>query len=176
MQEMDRLMTAFGEFRKRTSRATERLANVPAMQAELEALEISGTSREGTATVIAGPGGSVKRISLTTAAMRQSPEDLERQIMSALQQAVAAAARKEAAVVEQHLGDELHLSDQVVQTQAQALGTDTTTLRTAIAEAERGPTPGDDHDDNSRRSVKTDTGDGSAGDEFLRSLFEREES
>lgn len=173
---MDQLMTAFGEFRKRTSRATERLANVPAMQAELEALETSGTSREGTATVIAGPGGSVKRISLTTAAMRQKPEDLERQIMSALQQAVAAAARKEAAVVEQHMGDGLRLSDQVVQAQADALGTDTGTLRSAIAEAERRPAPVAGHDDNSQRSVKTDTGGASAGDEFLRSLFEREES
>lgn len=175
MKEMDQLITAFGEFRKRTSRATERLANVPAMQEELEGLETSGTSREGTVTVTAGPGGSVKRISLTTAAMRQNPEDLERQIMSALQQAVAAAARKEAAVVEQHLGNGLRLSERVVETQAAALGTDTETLRTAIAEAERPPAPGHD-DDNSQRSVKTDRGGGSVGDEFLRSLFERGES
>lgn len=179
--EMDRLREAFGEFKARVSRVEQPLTNIDDMQAELRGLTASVTSGDETVTVVAGPGGSVQGISLSTMAMRHSSTELEAILMSTLRQAVAEAARKQAAVVEQHLGDGMRLAENVMQTQATALGTSVEVLRSAVDKAESNRDVVDEDDDYSQLSIKTDTGDGTApeataGDAFLRSLFDKGQS
>jgi YbaB/EbfC DNA-binding family protein len=179
--EMDRLRAAFGEFTARVSRGGQPLPNVDDLRAELGELTASVTSRDDTVTVVAGPGGAITRISLSSMAMRQSSAELEATLMATLRQAVAEAARGEAAIVERHTGGGLRLVDDVMRTQAAALGTSVETLRSAVERAESDQTGAVVEDeDYSQRSIRTDTGGAAppgatAGDEFLRGLFARGE-
>ena len=73
-------------------------------------------------TVTAGPGGSVKNIEFTDRALQQSPQALSAAVMATLRTAVAAAARQQAAVVQEFVGDDMNVLDQVLQTQSEMLG------------------------------------------------------
>jgi hypothetical protein len=78
------------------------------------------TSADRAVTVVAGPSGSIKDIRLTDQAMRRPPHALAAELMSTLRKAVAQAARRQAGIVEGALGDDMHLKDQVIETQAVA--------------------------------------------------------
>lgn len=190
--EFDRLVAEFEKFQSKVNHVDGQMGNVAEMQTELSALETSASNTDGSVTVVAGPGGSVKDIRLTDKAMNQTPQALASSIKSTLQEAVADAARKQAGIVDDHMsGMGMNVTDQVIETQAEAFGMSKEALRERVEEdrAAEKDTPVEEeyHEDYSRQSV-LDTGDeprqepqrteapsASAGDEFLKSLFDNEE-
>ncbi|GAB3005641.1 YbaB/EbfC family nucleoid-associated protein [Amycolatopsis acidiphila] len=154
--EFDQLVTQFEQFQARLRHVDEQFADVAAMQAELTALEATATSPDRSVTVVAGPGGAVKDIRFTDAALRQSAPALSAAVLATLRQAVAEAARRQAGIVEAHVGDDMHLMDQVLETQAELFGTTPEELRASMAEQPARPAadePHDDHDDYGQGSV-----------------------
>ena len=120
--EFDQLVAQFERFQATVQRVDRQFAGIEEMQQELAGLEAVATSPDRAVTVVAGPSGSIKDIRLTDQAMRRSPQALAAELMSTLQQAVAEAARRQAGIVENALGDDMHLTDQVLETQAQLFG------------------------------------------------------
>ncbi|GAA1329532.1 YbaB/EbfC family nucleoid-associated protein [Saccharothrix algeriensis] len=108
------------------------------MQRELAAMEVVASSPDRAVTVVAGPSGSIKDIRLADHAVRRPPQALAAALMATLRQAVAEAARRQAGIVENALGDDMRLTDQVLETQAQLFGVTPQELR---AMTEQGPTP-----------------------------------
>ncbi|NGY59516.1 YbaB/EbfC family nucleoid-associated protein [Lentzea sp. NEAU-D13] len=121
-------------------RVDQQFANIGEMQQQLTELEAVATSADRAVTVVAGPSGSIKAIRLTDLAMRRPPHALAAELMSTLQQAVAEAARRQAGIVEGAVGDDMKLSDQVLETQAQLFGMSKEELRAVRAE-EAAPQP-----------------------------------
>ncbi|WP_406601665.1 YbaB/EbfC family nucleoid-associated protein [Lentzea miocenica] len=115
-------------------RVDQQFANVGEMQQQLTELEAVATSADCAVTVVAGPSGSIKDIRLTDLAMRRPPHALAAELMSTLQKAVAEAARRQAGIVEGAIGDDMKLSDQVLETQAQLFGMSKEELRAVRAE------------------------------------------
>ncbi|MEU7475202.1 YbaB/EbfC family nucleoid-associated protein [Lentzea sp. NPDC042327] len=103
-------------------RVDQQFAGIGEMQQQLTELEAVATSADRAVTVVAGPSGSIRDIRLTDLAMRRPPHALAAELMSTLQKAVAEAARRQAGIVEGALGDDMHLKDQVLETQAQLFG------------------------------------------------------
>ena len=130
--EFDQLVAQFEQFQTKLKRVDEQFANVGEMQQELAGLEVVATSPDRSVSVVAGPSGSIKDIRLTDLAMRRSPQALAAALKSTLAQAVAEAARRQAGIVEHALGDDMHLTDQVLETQAQLFGTTPEQLRATI--------------------------------------------
>lgn len=141
--EFDQLVAQFEQFQSKLKRVDEQFANVGQMQQELAEMEAVATSPDRSVTVVAGPSGSIKDIRLTDLAMRQSPQALSAALMSTVQRAVAEAARRQAGIVESALGDDMHLTDQVLETQAQLFGTTPEELRTSMEQqqAQQAPAP-----------------------------------
>lgn len=162
--EFDQLVSEFERFQSKLRRIDDKFADVDRLQEEVTALAASACSPSRSVTVIAGPGGAIKDIKLSAEALRQQPGALSAEIMSTLHQAVAEVARKQAAIVERHLGDDLGLVERVLETQAQVFGTTVEELRSNLEDTptERshptGPAP---------RS----SGGDSPGDAFLNTLF-----
>nr|WP_051771170.1 YbaB/EbfC family nucleoid-associated protein [Lentzea albidocapillata] len=128
-------------------RVDQQFSKVGEMQQQLTELEAVATSADRAVTVVAGPSGSIKDIRLTDLAMRRPPHALAAELMSTLQKAVAEAARRQAGIVEGAIGDDMKLSDQVLETQAQLFGMSKEELRavrsddTAPAAPPRPPAP-----------------------------------
>ncbi|TVT00592.1 YbaB/EbfC family nucleoid-associated protein, partial [Amycolatopsis bartoniae] len=139
--EFDQLVAQFEQFQARLKRVDEQFAEVGRMQQELAGLEAVATTPDRSVTVVAGPSGSIKDIRLTDLALRQSPQALSAALMSTLQRAVAEAARRQAGIVEDALGDDMHLTDQVLETQAQLFGTTPEELRAAMEQEKQQPAP-----------------------------------
>jgi DNA-binding protein YbaB len=186
--EFDQLVAQFEQFQSKMKNLDDQFGSVAEMQSELSELEAAVTSPDRSITVTAGPGGSVKDIKLTEAALKQRPEALAGLLMSMLQQAVAESARKQAGIVDQHMGGQLNVTDQVLQTQAEALGTTVEDLRSKMADATSPPRPAaeEHHDDYSEQSFlqqdKPGTtappppaAGGSQADDFLKNLFNDDE-
>lgn len=189
--EFEQLVAQFEQFQSKIKNLDEQFANIGDMQAELGTLEARATSTDRSVTVVAGPGGSVKDIQFTEDALKQRPQALAATVMSTLQEAVADAARQQAGVVDQHMGAAtgLNTTDQVLETQAEVLGTTVQELRERMEQGSPPPrqTPEDErHEDYSQQSfLQADDqptqppppsgGDGSAGDDFLRNLFNDDE-
>jgi DNA-binding protein YbaB len=183
--EFEQLVAQFEQFQSKLTRIDDRFAQVGEMQQELEELEVTATSPDRTITVVAGPGGAIRNIQLTDKAMGQSAQALASALLSTVQQAVAESARKQAAIVDEHVGGQMGLTDQVLQTQAQLFGTSPEELRSQL-EHERRPRHGaKDEDDYSERTImRSDSGSGGrsgerppppSGDQFLRNLFDQED-
>ncbi len=136
----EQLVAQFEQFQSRMQRVDQQFANIGEMQQQLTELEAVATSADRAVTVVAGPSGSIKAIRLTDLAMRRPPHALAAELMSTLQQAVAEAARRQAGIVEGAVGDDMKLSDQVLETQAQLFGMSKEELRTITAE-EPAPQP-----------------------------------
>jgi DNA-binding protein YbaB len=79
-----------GELRERAER----------VQAELATILESSQSRDGLATVIVGAGGIMRKISMSPAATRATPDELNAAIMSAYQHGCRLAAEKAAEIVQ----------------------------------------------------------------------------
>nr|WP_243869749.1 YbaB/EbfC family nucleoid-associated protein [Amycolatopsis granulosa] len=120
-------------------RADERFAAVGRMSQELAGLEVVATSPDRAVTVVAGPSGAIKDIRLTEQAMRRPPQALSTALMTTLRQAVAEAARRQAGIVENAVGGEMNLTDQVLETQAQLFGTTAEELRATMGRTTPAP-------------------------------------
>lgn len=132
--EFDQLVAQFERFQAQMQRVDQQFANIGDMQQQLADMEAVATSSDRAVTVVAGPSGSIKDIRLTDAAMRRPPAALAAELMSTLQKAVAEAARRQAGIVEGALGNDMHLKDQVLETQAQLFGMSKEDLERATAE------------------------------------------
>ena len=140
--EFDQLVAQFERFQAQMHRVDQQFANLGEMQQQLTEMEAVATSADRAVTVVAGPSGSIKDIRLTDQAMRRPPHALAAELMSTLHKAVAEAARRQAGIVEGALGDDMHLKDQVIETQAQLFGMTPADLRAATAdEATPSPAP-----------------------------------
>lgn len=146
--EFDQLVAQFERFQAQMERVDQKFANIGDMQQQLADMEAVATSSDRAVTVVAGPSGSIKDIRLTDAAMRRPPAALAAELMTTLQKAVAEAARRQAGIVEGALGDDMHLKDQVLETQAQLFGMSKEDLERATTEeaaqpqaAQRPPMP-----------------------------------
>ncbi|MDX8031448.1 YbaB/EbfC family nucleoid-associated protein [Lentzea sp. BCCO 10_0856] len=111
------------EFFERANRAAEaRAAGYDAMGTELRTVEASVQSPDRSVTVVAGLSGSIKEIRFTEDAKRLSATQLSQAVMSTLQQAVAAAARQQAEIVQGHVGTDIPIAERVAKTQQEIFG------------------------------------------------------
>ncbi|WP_181771790.1 YbaB/EbfC family nucleoid-associated protein [Amycolatopsis pittospori] len=191
--EFEQLVAEFEKFQSKIKKAETQFAKVGEMQEELAELESVAASPDRSITVVAGPGGSVKDIRLSPEALRQQPQQLAASILSTLHTAVADAARKQAGIVDAQFGEAFHLNveEQVLEAQAEALGTTSDDLRSQMSEeppqdtarpAGRRPRDEGDFSEESvlRRSDEPNAGPqqpggSSAGDQFLKNLFDDQE-
>ncbi|MFD4644239.1 YbaB/EbfC family nucleoid-associated protein [Lentzea sp. NPDC058436] len=125
----EQLVAQFERFQSQMQRVDQQFAKVGEMQQQLTELEAVATSADRAVTVVAGPSGSIKDIRLTDQAMRRPPHALAAELMTTLQKAVAEAARRQAGIVEGAIGDDMKLSDQVLETQSQLFGMSKEELR-----------------------------------------------
>ncbi|MDQ3785732.1 MAG: YbaB/EbfC family nucleoid-associated protein [Actinomycetota bacterium] len=177
--EFDQLVAEFEAFQARIQNVDDRFEQLAGMRSELESLEVSATSPDRSVTVVAGPGGSVLDIRLTEDAMRLGAQRLGATIMSTLQEALADAARQQAGIVQEYVGDEAPVLDQVLETQAEVMGVPVEELRDKV----RPRAADDDVDDDDeaeppvlRDSFSTPSGtDHSPADSYLRNLSDDEE-
>ncbi|GGM98172.1 hypothetical protein GCM10011609_40230 [Lentzea pudingi] len=139
--EFDQLVAQFERFQTQMHRVDQQFSNLDEMQQKLTEMEAVATSADRAVTVVAGPSGTIKDIRLTDQAMRRPPHALAAELMSTLQKAVAEAARRQAGIVESALGDDMHLKDQVLETQAQLFGMTPDELRRATADEAVPPAP-----------------------------------
>jgi DNA-binding protein YbaB len=178
--EFDQLVAQFEDFQSRLKHVEEPLADIAAMQSELEALEVTVSSPDHAVTVIAGVGGSVKDIRFTEAAMQLGSQRLSGVVMTTLRDAVAEAARRQAGIVQEHAGDAPVL-EQVLETQSQVTGVPVEELRAKVEQEtpQRRHTPVGEEEqsivfrDNPAPATPTTTGD--AADSFLKSVWDEEE-
>lgn len=133
--EFDQLVAQFERFQSQVHRVDDQFAGLGDMQQPLVELEAVATSPDRAVTVVAGPSGSIKDIRLTDQAMRRPPQELAAALMATLRQAVAEAARRQAGIVENALGDDMHLTEQVLETQAQLFGMSKEELRATTEES-----------------------------------------
>lgn len=111
------------EFFERANRAAEaRAAGYDAMGTELRTVEASVQSPDRSVTVVAGLSGSIKEIRFTEDARRLSTTQLSQAVMSTLRQAVAAAARQQAEIVQGHVGTDIPIAERVMKTQQEIFG------------------------------------------------------
>lgn len=136
----EQLVAQFERFQSQMQRVDQQFANIGEMQQQLTELEAVATSADRAVTVVAGPSGSIKDIRLTDLAMRRPPHALAAELMTTLQRAVAEAARRQAGIVEGAIGDDMKLSDQVLETQSQLFGMSKEDLR-AVRSEEAAPQP-----------------------------------
>ncbi|USX49722.1 YbaB/EbfC family nucleoid-associated protein [Lentzea sp. HUAS12] len=137
--EFDQLVAQFERFQAQMHRVDQQFANIGEMQQQLTEMEAVATSGDHAVTVVAGPSGTIKDIRLTDVAMRRPPHVLAAELMSTLQKAVAEAARRQAGIVEGALGSDMHLREQVLETQAQLFGMTPDELRRATADEAAAP-------------------------------------
>ncbi|WP_206787540.1 YbaB/EbfC family nucleoid-associated protein [Amycolatopsis sp. MtRt-6] len=178
--EFDQLVAEFERFQAGIRNADARFAGLGAMRQELTELRASASSPDGGVTVVTGPGGAVLDVKFTDAALAKGPQALSAALMTALREAVGEAARRQVVLVQEHLGDDLGLVDQVLETQAEAFGTSVEELRSKLTR-EEAPPPEDFSGERVLRQADSappappPASGGSAGDTFLRNLFDEED-
>jgi DNA-binding protein YbaB len=128
--EFDQLLSEFEQFQAQIKNMDDRFEHLAGMRGELANLEVRATSADESVTVVAGPGGSVLDIRLTEDALRLGAERLGAELMATLREAVADAARQQAAVVEEYAGGPV--LDQVLETQAEVTGIPVEELREKV--------------------------------------------
>lgn len=185
--EFDQLLKEYEKFKAKRKQVDNPLERVGLMQSELAELTASATSPSGKVTIVAGPGGSIRDIQLTEDAVRQPAAALAAELRATVQQAVAAAAREQAQVVDRHMGGQLDVYDRVMENQAEAFGTTIDELKESLGEAPkpaaRPPRSDDDFSENTlmskdhgrSRPAPPPPSGGSAGSEFLKNLFDEDE-
>lgn len=190
--ELDELRKEYEKFQAmRQQRMQENpMQRAQQLQEELAGMAASATSASGKVTVVAGPGGSIRDIQLTEEAMRQPAAVLAAELKATVQQAVAAAAREQAALVQGHMTG-FNVYDKVLQDQATAFGTTVEELKeslapSAAAKPARPPRNEDDFSENtfmakrdrpappSAPEAPGRPSGGSPGDHFLKNLFDEE--
>lgn len=115
------------------------------MQARITNVSASATSQDKAVTVTAGPGGSITGIEFKQDAMKLSPLQLSSTVMSTLREAVAAAARQQAEVVQEFAPDS-DVMERVLATQEQIFGATAERQDPATSSSDDDP---DDYDEDS---------------------------
>lgn len=190
--ELERLRKDYERYQAKRKQVENPLERVGQLQEELATLEASVTSPSGKVTVVAGPGGSIRKIHFAEDAVQQPASALAAETQATLQQAVAAAARKQARLVDEHMGGQLNAYDRVLQNQAEAFGTTvedlTATLEQPAKAPPKPPRNEDDFSDNTLMgkghrpapptgpaAVPTSEGDSTPGGKFLKKLFSEDD-
>lgn len=169
--EFDQLVAEFESFQASLKNVDDRFEQLAEMRAELAALEVRATSADRAVTVVAGPGGAVTDVQVTEAAMELGPQQLSSTIMATLREAVADAARKQAAIVQDYAGDEADVLGQVLETQSEVTGVPVEELRDKV---ERRPAVPDD-EPTVFQDRGAPAGPPSDSDSFLRNLSDEED-
>ncbi|MET0134432.1 MAG: YbaB/EbfC family nucleoid-associated protein [Kibdelosporangium sp.] len=157
--DLERLAAEFERFQARIRQAEVNFGGVAEMQEQVARLEVVATSPDRTVRVTAGAGGAVTDIHLTADAVRQAAPTLAATIMETLRTAVAEAVRRQAAIVDESVGNAFGINtvDQVGQAQAEALGTAAEELTSHHHEPAAAPvrpaSPDDDDDYYSQNSI-----------------------
>jgi DNA-binding protein YbaB len=187
--ELEQLREQYEQFKekRRKAEAENPLQRVGELHEQLSALEATVKSPSGKVTVVAGPGGSIKDILLADDAVNQPASTLAAELKSTVQQAVAAAARQQATLVDEHMGGQLNVYDRVLENQADAFGTTVEELKRSLDQAPAKPAkPVRNEDDFSENTLlskdyrkpppppSSSAGSGSAADQFLKNLFDEE--
>ena len=174
--EFDQLVAEFEAFQAQIKNVDDRFGQLAEMRGELESLQVSATSPDRTVTVVAGPGGAVLDVRLTDDALRLGAQQLGASIMSTLRDAVAGAAREQAGIVQEYVGDDAPVLDQVLETQAEALGVPVEELREKVRPAREGTSGDAEEPPVLRDSFSVHNGtDPQQGDSYLRNLSDDEE-
>jgi DNA-binding protein YbaB len=100
-------------FRRNVAQAEKDVDRFALMQQEIGAIETAETSRDGAVTVVAGPSGAVRSITISPSAMSMSAPALSRLVTTTFQQAVARAARQQAEIVQRYAGDRTDIAARV---------------------------------------------------------------
>ena len=100
-------------FRRTVAQAEKDVDRFELMRQEIAAIESTETSRDGAVTVVAGPSGAVRSITISPSAMSMSAQALSRLVTTTFQQAVARAARQQAEIVQRHAGDRTDIAARV---------------------------------------------------------------
>jgi len=142
--ELERLAAEFEKFQTKIKQAERTFGNVGEMQERLADLTAVATSPDRSVRVVAGAGGAVQDIQLTTDAMRLPSTTLSALIMATLREAVAEAVRRQAGIVDDTVGGALGAvtTEQVRVAQSAAPGTDQP--QPSSQDRPRRPTRGDD--------------------------------
>lgn len=190
--ELEQLRKQYEVFQSKLKRMDNPMQRVDQMKDELAGLAASATSPSGKVTVVAGPGGAIRDVQFTEDAVRQPAAALAAEVKSTLQQAVAAAARRQARIVDEHMGGQLNAYDRVLQNQADAFGTTVDELKDSIGDVPQPAKPGrSDDDDFSEGTLMSKGykpppptgpsaggppagGSGTAADKFLKNLFDED--
>lgn len=179
--EFDQLVAEFEDFQSRLKSVDDRFSDIAGMRSELASLRVSVTSPDRAVTVVAGTGGSVQDVRFTEAAVQLGSQRLGEVVMSTLREAVAEAARRQAAIVQEYVGDGVPVLDQVLETQAEVTGTPVEELRARV-EREAPSRPPARAGEEEESVVFRDTppppaapGVESAADTFLKSVWDEEE-
>jgi DNA-binding protein YbaB len=179
--EFDQLVAEFESFQSKLTNVDDKFENIAGMQAELASLEVSVSSPDRAVTVVAGPGGSVQDVRFTEAALQLGPQRLGAAVMSTLNEAVAESARRQAGIVQEYMGGDAPVMDQVLETQSQVTGVPVEELRKK-AEQEAAARPPQQVGEVEESVVFRDTpppppapGVESAGDSFLKSVWDEED-
>ncbi|MDA3647238.1 YbaB/EbfC family nucleoid-associated protein [Saccharopolyspora indica] len=120
--DLDDLQRKLDALKEAGRRAEQQLGDFGRMREQISELQVSASSPDRSVTVVASPGGALD-VQFTQDAMRKSPGELSNTVMSALQQAVAEAARRQADIVQEHVPDS-DVRDQVLRTQDQLFNRD----------------------------------------------------
>lgn len=179
--EFDQLVAEFEAFQSKLTNVDDRFENIAEMQSELAALEVTVTSPDRAVTVVAGVGGSVQDIRFTEAAMQLGSQRLSSVVMTAVRDAIAEAARRQAGIVQEFAGDDFPVLDQVLETQSEVTGVPVEELR-AKAEQETKSRPPAQVGEPEESIVFRDTppppsapGEDTAAESFLKSVWDEEE-
>ncbi|RZS30506.1 YbaB/EbfC DNA-binding family protein [Herbihabitans rhizosphaerae] len=108
------------------------------LREQLAELRATAVSPDGGVRVVAGPGGSIIDIQVTDTALKKGAAALSSTIMVTLRNAVAQSARDQAMLVEEVTGRNTGVLDEVLQTQAEALGVSVEELRADHDERQAG--------------------------------------
>lgn len=177
--EFEQLVAEFERFRAGVRSADDRFAGLGAMRQQLTELRASAASPDGGVTVVTGPGGAVLDVKFTEAALAKGPQALSAALLATLRDAVGEAARRQAVIVEETMGDDLGLVDQVLETQAVAFGTTVDELRSKLTETRPPAAPEDFAEQPVLRPAEPPPAppapSPTAGDRFLRNLFDEED-
>jgi hypothetical protein len=121
-EQVERLRHRLDAIRRNQRDAEERFARLDSMRAEVAAIAASVTSKDRAVTVTAGPGGAVRSVRFAEEARRLTPNQLSHSVTTTIQQAVAEAARQQAAVVQDYVGDQIDVVGRVMRSQEELLG------------------------------------------------------
>jgi len=180
--EFDQLVAEFESFQSKLKDADDRFGDVAGMQSELAGLEVTVNSPDKAVTVVAGVGGSVRDIRFTEVALQLGSQRLGDVVMTTVREAVGEAARRQAAIVQEHMGGDVQVLDQVLETQAEVTGIPVDELRKKVEQETAAARPPAQVGEQEESIVFRDSppprpapGEDSAADSFLKSVWDEED-